>query len=164
MTGGGNLKISGIAGAVSAVTGGGNVEVSETRGDVNAVTGGGNVTVTDAQGKIMAATGGGNVVVRDAADSVEASTGGGNIEYRGRPRGDCDFSTGGGNVKLRLDADSSVRVNLEVPKNCDGCRVDVDFAVDGQVTRRKVSGTIGTGDEGTVRAATGGGNIDVVRR
>jgi hypothetical protein len=164
VTGGGNLKISGTGGAVNAVTGGGNVEVSETAGAVSAVTGGGDVKVTGAKGATNVTTGGGNIEIRDASDSVEATTGGGNIEYRGRPQGGCNFSTGGGNIKLRLDADSNATLNLEVPKECERCRVDVDFSVDGQVTRRKVSGTIGTGDEGAVRAATGGGNIDVVRR
>ena len=42
--------------------------------------------------------------------------------------------------------------------------IDVDFAVDGQVTRREVRGVIGSGAQGTIYAHTGAGNIDVVRR
>jgi len=163
-TGGGNLEITGMDRAVDATTGGGNIDISETGGEVSAVTGGGNVTVSDAAGATKVTTGGGNIDVRDVSGSIEVLTGGGNIEYRGQPQGGCDFNTGGGNIKLRLNSDSNVRLELEVPRTCEKCRVDVDFSVDGQVTQRKVFGTIGSGSEGVVRAMTGGGNIDVVRR
>jgi DUF4097 and DUF4098 domain-containing protein YvlB len=131
---------------------------SNTR--LDARTGAGNVDVDGLTGGIDAHTGAGNINVRGAAGTARLDTGAGNIRYQGMPQGECRFETGAGNIMLALPAAPNVEVDLETGTG----NIDVDFVVDGQVTRRAVRGTIGSGAQGTIFADTGVGNIDVVRR
>jgi DUF4097 and DUF4098 domain-containing protein YvlB len=98
--------------------------------------------------------------VRGAAGTARLDTGAGSISYQGTPQGECRFETGAGNITLALPADLNIQVDLETRVG----NIDVDFSVDGQVTRREVQGVIGSGAQGTIYAHSGAGNIDVVRR
>lgn len=158
-TGGGDVTIRGASSDVKVRTGGGNLRVEGARGNVDANTGGGNITIGDSDGTISVSTGGGEITVRSATGRITGSTGGGNISYEGRLEGDCQLDTGGGNITLDLPADSNVEVDLEVPRTCNDCEIRLSFDVDGQVTQRKVNGTIGSGGEGRLTARTGGGDI-----
>ena len=128
-----------------------------TRLDVD--TGAGNVDLNDSTGEIDAHSGAGNINVRGAAGTARLDTGAGSIRYQGTPQGECRFETGAGSITLTLPADLNVQVDLETGTG----EIDVDFAVDGTVTRRDVQGVIGSGAQGTIYARTGAGNIDVVR-
>jgi len=123
-------------------------------------TGAGNVEIDGITGEIDVHTGAGNTDVRGAAGTVRLDTGAGNTHYQGTPQGECRFETGAGNIRLTLPADVNVRVELDTGVG----NIDVDFSVDGQVTRREVRGVIGSGAQGTIYAHTGTGNIDVIRR
>ncbi len=140
--------------------GAGNVSVQGLSGSLEVDTGAGNVDMDDVTGVIDAHTGAGNINVRGGAGTVRLDTGAGNIRYEGTPQGDCRFGTGAGNITLVLPADVNVKVNLDTGIG----NIDVDFAVDGRVTRQEVEGTIGSGAQGTITASTGTGNIDVRRR
>ena len=105
-------------------------------------------------------TGAGDIDVRVAAGTARLDTGAGSLRYQGMPQGECRFETGAGNITLTLPADLNVRVDLQTGAG----DIDVDYAVDGRVTRQAVQGVIGSGAEGTIYAHTGAGNIDVVRR
>ncbi len=129
-----------------------------TRVDVD--TGAGNLTIDGITGGIGAHSGAGDMDVRDAAGTARLDTGAGNIRYQGAPQGECRFETGAGNIRLTLPADPNVRVDLQAGVG----NIDVNFPVDGQVTRGEVQGVIGSGAEGTIYAHSGAGNIDVVRR
>jgi DUF4097 and DUF4098 domain-containing protein YvlB len=177
-SGGGDVTIVGIAGRVQAVTGGGDVEVWEAKSSLDVETGGGNITVFGAKGSLHAETAGGDIEVHDAHGKTTVSTGGGNIQilgangeiqvntgagdidYQGHPQDTCRFDTGRGHIKLRLPADINARVELETS---DG-DIDVDWPIVGYETQRRVRGNIGSGDEGTIRADTGNGDIDVIRQ
>ena len=156
-TGGGNVTVSGLAGSIKVHTGGGNIRVYDASGGVEADTGGGNIKISGASGEVDARTGGGNIEVQDASGLVRLDTGGGNIDYQGRPQGSCRLNTGGGNIKIKLPKDVGVQVDLDTGSG----EIDVDLAVDGRLSKREVSGTIGSGEEGEIRAHTGGGNIDL---
>jgi DUF4097 and DUF4098 domain-containing protein YvlB len=91
---------------------------------------------------------------------MDAHSGAGNIGYQGTPYGDCRFETGAGNITLMLSADLNMQVEFQTGMGI----IDVEFPVDGQVTSRRVQGFIGSGDQGTIYAKTGAGNIDVIRR
>jgi len=145
---------------VDVRTGGGDVNVRGIEGTIEANTGGGSIEVRDASGDLELETGGGSIDVRGSTGTIEARTGGGSIDYEGRPQGNCLFETGGGSIRLRLPTDINVRVNLET----GGGEIDVDFSVDGRVSKQEVSGIIGSGDGAEVRAHTGGGDIDVIRQ
>jgi DUF4097 and DUF4098 domain-containing protein YvlB len=127
---------------------------------LDAHTGAGNVDIDGITGGIDAHSGAGNLEVRGVAGTARLDTGAGNIGYQGAPQGDCRFETGAGNITLSMPADVNVQVDLQTGMG----NIDVDFAVDGQVTRRQVRGAIGSGAQGTVYAQTGVGNIDLVRR
>jgi DUF4097 and DUF4098 domain-containing protein YvlB len=159
-TGGGDVNVRGIEGRTEANTGGGRIEVRDASGDLKLETGGGSIEVRDARGTVEARTGGGNIEVRDATGLARLETGGGGIDYEGQPQGNCLFETGGGSIKLRLPADISVRVDLDT----GGGKIDVDFSVDGRVSKQEVNGIIGSGDEAEIRAHTGGGDINVIRQ
>jgi DUF4097 and DUF4098 domain-containing protein YvlB len=127
---------------------------------LDAFTGAGDVDLTDITGGIDAHSGAGDLDVSGAAGTVHLDTGAGGIHYQGTPQGECRFETGAGDITLALPASPDVRVDLDTGIG----DIDVDFAVDGTVTRRDVQGVIGSGAQGTIYARTGAGNIDVVRR
>jgi hypothetical protein len=117
--------------------------------------------ITAPAGTVLDAnTGAGDIDVRVAAGTARLDTGAGSLRYQGMPQGECRFETGAGDITLALPTDLNVRVDLETGTG----DIDVDFVVDGEVTRREVQGVIGSGAEGTIYAHTGAGNIDVVRR
>jgi hypothetical protein len=127
---------------------------------LDADTGAGNVDIDGITGEIDAHSGAGDMGVRGATGAARLDTGAGSIRYEGTPQGECRFETGAGNIKLTLPADLNVQVDLDSGVG----NIDVDFAVDGQVSKREVRGVIGSGAQGTIYAHTGAGNIDVVRR
>jgi hypothetical protein len=127
---------------------------------LDANNGAGNVEIGDISGKIDAHTGAGDIDVRGAAATTRLDTGAGSLRYQGMPQGECRFETGAGDITIALPTDLNVRVDLETGTG----DIDVDFVVDGEVSRREVQGVIGSGAEGTIYAHTGAGNIDVVRR
>jgi DUF4097 and DUF4098 domain-containing protein YvlB len=138
-----------------------NLEITAPAGTrLDAHTGAGNVDIDGVTGDIDVHSGAGNLDARGSASTARLDTGAGNIGYQGTPQGDCRFETGAGNITLALPADPNVQVDL----NTGTGNIDVDFAVDGQVTRRQVRGVIGSGAQGKIYAHTGTGNIDVVRR
>jgi DUF4097 and DUF4098 domain-containing protein YvlB len=123
-------------------------------------TGAGTVDVRGIAGPTEIHCGAGTVDVRRAKDSVKVSMGAGTINYEGSPVGDCSFKTGAGTIILDLPADLDMEVDLASAIGAVG----VEFDVDGQVSLRKVKGTIGDGSEGSIDASTGAGTIVVNRQ
>lgn len=121
-------------------------------------TGAGDIIVRDLDGDVRADSGAGDVDVRGTTGEIDAHTGAGSIDYRGRPRGNCRFDVGAGSIKLRLPDDVNVELDLDVGAG----DIDVEFSVDGKVSNRQVTGTIGNGVDGEIRAHTGAGSIDLV--
>lgn len=138
----------------------GSIEVRGLDGGVNASTGAGSVEITDATGKIDAHSGAGSISVQGAIGPVRLNTGAGGIDYQGSPQGDCSFHSGAGSIKLVLPADLNVEVDLDTGIGS----IDVEYPVEGRVSKREVRGVIGTGDEGRIEAHTGTGSIDLIRR
>lgn len=124
-------------------------------------TGAGNVDVQGIEGEIVARTGAGNVTVRDATAAVALQTGAGNISYEGEPSGLCTFDTGAGNITLRLPQDAEVELDL----NTSVGNIELGgFDVEGDIARTRVTGAIGTGEQATIQADTGAGNVVLVAR
>jgi hypothetical protein len=141
-------------------TGAGDVQIRDLGGDVEVWTGAGTIGIRDVRGAIQVETGAGQVEVSGTTGAVRLQTGVGEVTYDGSPSGDCSFGTGAGSIKLRLPADLQARVDLETSMG----RVDIDFVVDGQVTQRRVEGTIGGGGAVQITARTGIGEIEMRRR
>lgn len=123
--------------------------------------GAGNVEVDNVMGEISAHSGAGNVEVWGAAASVALDTGAGEVNYAGQPRGTCTFRTGAGNITLQLPSD----VNAEIELNTGIGNISLGgFDVQGDTRGTDVQGTIGTGEQATIVADTGVGNISLTRR
>jgi hypothetical protein len=121
----------------------------------------GNVRVDDVGGEISAHTNAGNVRVQGASAAVALGTSAGGIDYDGDPQGICTFDNGAGNITLRLPGDA----NVEVALNTGIGNISLGgFDVEGRISRTHVDGVIGTGEQATIEARTGVGNITIIRR
>ena len=133
-TGGGVMKLSSLAAAVTGKTGGGSVKLDDMAGPVNITTGGGEVVGGSLGSQAIINDGGGGVHIENITGPAKITTGGGqvyvgsantliidnkagNIDVR-RCFGNFQGNTGGGNVNIgpvsgavRIDAGAgSVRV------------------------------------------------------
>lgn len=92
--------------------------------------------------------------------TLDIYTGSGQIAYTGTFAGDGDFRADGGLIVFRIPEGTQIRLDLEVGVGV----VTVDFDVDGDVSTRRVSGKIGHGREGVIRASVGFGNIQILKQ
>jgi hypothetical protein len=159
-TGAGDVSITDLIGDLDAHTGAGSLTIDGISGRVQADTGSGSVRIGSVTGDIDAHTGSGSIEVREASGRARLDTGAGSVDYQGDPEGDCRFETGTGSLTLRVPADLNMQIDLETGSGT----ITVDWPVEGQVGKREVKGTIGRGDEGSIRAHTGTGSIHLVRR
>jgi hypothetical protein len=113
--------------------------------------GAGNISLNGVTGAIQANTGAGTMNVRGAAGPAHLNTGTGVLMYQGSPQGDCNFSSGVGAISLELPAQPNVTLDLKT----DVGDIDVKCPVDGQVSKRRVQGVIGTGDDAHIEANAG---------
>lgn len=175
-TGSGTVEVEGIQGGLAVDTGSGSIEAWALLGPVDLHTGSGSITVQDVTGAVTLDSGSGGLSVRGLNGSLEAHTGSGSIDvngttgqvrldtgsgsvdYLGAPEGECRFETGSGRIVLRLPAALDARVDLSTGSGT----VDIAFPVEGDVGRREVQGVIGSGEEASIFAHTGTGNIDVL--
>jgi hypothetical protein len=122
-------------------------------------TGAGSADVRGLRGGVEAVLGAGSLTISDVSGEIDAKTGAGSIEYHGAPAGDCSFDVGAGSILLGVPTNLNMSVDLMAGLG----GVHSDLKVDGTVTRRRVQGTVGTGDQGTLTAHSGVGGIDLVR-
>jgi hypothetical protein len=98
-SGGGNLLIDDVGGAVTGETGGGTIEIGSVQGNVSLQTGGGNIKIGSVKGEIKAESGGGTLVVLSGLQGAVLETGGGSIRVD-KCAGSVKATTGGGSVEL----------------------------------------------------------------
>jgi DUF4097 and DUF4098 domain-containing protein YvlB len=142
-------------------TGAGSIDVSGFTNGAKVDSGAGSVTIQDVQGALNAHSGAGSIDVRGAAGLALLNTGAGSINYQGTPQGSCRFETGTGSIDLALPANLGAALDLGTGVG------DIQlggFAVNGQVSRRDVNGTIGSGDQAQIYAHTGTGSINLSRQ
>jgi hypothetical protein len=159
-TGAGSVTIADLVGDLDAHTGSGSMTIDGVSGRIQADTGSGSVRISSVAGDLDAHTGSGSMEVREASGRARLDTGTGSLTYEGGPEGDCRFETGSGSITLRLPADLDMEVDLETGSGT----ITVDFAVEGQISKQEVRGTIGRGDAGSIHASTGTGSIQLVQR
>ena len=88
---------------MTASTGGGNISVRDLSGAVSVSTGGGDVTATDLPGPVTLSSGGGNVTVSQLTEDPQANTPTAATSPAPRsPSADVRAATGGGNITLTL--------------------------------------------------------------
>jgi DUF4097 and DUF4098 domain-containing protein YvlB len=156
------LEISAPADAqLDLHSGAGSIDVRGFTNDIKVDSGAGSLTIQDVTGTLDAHTGAGSIDVQGATGLVSLDTGTGSIDYNGSPQGSCSFQTGTGSIQLILPADLSAAVDLNT--NIGNIQLG-GFAVQGQVSKREVKGTIGSGDQAQIYANSGTGSIDLSRR
>jgi DUF4097 and DUF4098 domain-containing protein YvlB len=141
-------------------TGAGTVDVRGLTGLVDIECGAGTVLLRDIQGETGVDLGSGTIDAQAVTGNVHMSTGAGTINYEGEPMGDCRFESGAGAIALRLPEELNMEVDL---KTAIG-EVEVEYRVDGDISKRRVRGVVGTGSEGSIRAHTGVGAVSVEAR
>lgn len=156
-SGAGSVIARNLGGEIDIHTGAGGVDAYDLRGRVQVDSGAGSVTIDGMDGDLDAHTGTGSIDVRRAEGAVQLDTGSGSIDYQGSPQGDCRFETGTGSITLRLPENLAADVDLHTGVGT----ITVGYAVEGQVSKRDVEGTISRGDEASIYAHTGAGSIDV---
>jgi DUF4097 and DUF4098 domain-containing protein YvlB len=134
-TGGGNIRLNDIAGAISASSGGGSVDVDAAGAKVKVETGGGNIQIHSANGPVEATSGGGSITIDSSKQSIVVETGGGSINI-GNDGGDLRASTGGGSINA---GDIHGKADLETGG--------------GSISLRSA--------DGPVRAESGGGSLEL---
>jgi DUF4097 and DUF4098 domain-containing protein YvlB len=159
-TGSGTIDATDLGGSVKLDTGSGSVSGRGLGGDVEVDTGSGAIRLERVGGDADAHTGSGGIDVAEAVGNVRLDTGSGQISYQGTPQGDCRFETGSGGIILALPGDLNMELDLETGSG----HVSVDYEVAGQVSRQQVKGVVGDGSRGSIRAHTGSGHIELVRR
>jgi hypothetical protein len=146
-TGGGDLSVSGLSGAVSASTDGGNVTASRLTADVTVSTGGGDVTVSQLSGTVSLHTDGGNITGTAITSAyVSAATGGGDITLTlTRPPRDLTVSTDGGNVTIVVPGNAAYDIVQE-------------YTAGGSATK---SVQVSSSSPYKISATSGGGDINI---
>jgi hypothetical protein len=137
--------------------GAGNASVQGLGSGAEVTVGAGNISLDEVTGPIQANTGAGTMNVRGAAGPARLSTGTGVMMYQGAPQGDCHFNTGLGAISLELPAQTNVTVDMKTEVG----EIDVKCPVDGQVSKRRVQGIIGTGDDARIVANAGASGISL---
>lgn len=187
---GGELRVDGCVGAISASKvaapidlrlASGPVSATAVDGDVRIDTGSGAVTVEGAKGgKLLVDTGSGSVHVSGAdCGTVNVDTGSGRIEAKGIAADDLRMDTGSGSVSLECDRigngsyvidTGSGSIDLILPENASAeivadtgsGNIDIDVGRVDVIERddSSIRFRIGTG-EADIRIDTGSGSIDI---
>ena len=161
-SGSGSLVVAGALGGVDAHTGSGSIEVRGVGGGTSIDSGSGSLQIYGADGELEAQTGSGSIEVREASGPVRMDSCSGGIDYEGSPQGDCRFETGSGSITLHLPAGLDMAVDFHTGSG----RIEVAHETAGHVTASKgqLTGVIGSGEEGSIWAHTGSGNIHILQR
>ena len=160
-SGSGSLVVAGAGGGVEARTGSGSIEVRDSGGGTIIESGSGSLRIRDVEGEVQASTGSGSIEALGIRGPVRLDSGSGSIEYAGWPQGDSRFQTGSGGITLVLPAELDIAVDL---LSVSG-QVEVGHELSGPATvsRGEVKGVVGTGEDGSIWARTGSGNIRLVK-
>ncbi|MBC8647902.1 MAG: DUF4097 family beta strand repeat protein [Thermoanaerobaculia bacterium] len=178
-TSGGSVGIDRQAGDVRATTSGGSVRVRDVKGRVELQSSGGNIEGDVVTGPVRARTSGGSVELREIAADVDAQTSGGSIQIAGA-HGRVNAETSGGSIRADLSTGNEAggtletsgggiivkldpQANLEIDASGGPVTVDLPVRVQGEISRRQVKGSLGSGGK-TLRLHASGGSVRVEPR
>ncbi len=157
-TSGGGIGLANIRGRVRVRTSGGGIDGSAIDGPVHAESSGGSIELERVTGDIDADTSGGGIRIVEAGGRVEADTSGGGIEasfIKGNSQGGTLSSSGGG-IDVAIDREADL--NIEASGNA--VKTDLPLRVQGEISRRSLSGSLGKGGN-TLRLHTSGGSVRI---
>lgn len=135
-------------------TAGGSIKISDLNGTVNAHTSGGSISLGRIDGEVDVDTSGGSIRVDEVTGTINAHTSGGSIKatISKQPSGDSKLTTSGGSITAYLASDISV----DLTARTSGGRVRSEFAVNGDINKKSIRGTINGGGPKLVLKTSGG--------
>jgi len=157
-TSGGSIDLEDVDGRSRLETSGGKIEGSDLTGPVDATTSGGSILLDRVGSDVQAQTSGGSIEIAGAGGRVEAETSGGSIDVsytRANARGGM-LGTSGGSIRVALDP----AVDLEIDASGGRVTSDLPLKVRGEISRRRLQGTLGKGGE-SLRLRVSGGSITI---
>lgn len=162
-TSGGDIHIAAVEGDVSADTSGGSIELEQIHGTARADTSGGSIEADRVAGDLHAETSGGSIRVEEAGGYVFAHTSGGrvSVSFAAANGSGGDLSTSGGGIDVALDP--GIGLELDASTSGGSVTLDLPVTVQGTVSKRSVSGTVGGGGN-LLKLRSSGGGIRVERR
>lgn len=143
----GSVRVSNVKGTVSATSTNGLIEFSSLTGSATARTTNGRIKMESIEGPMDAATTNGSIVAAMTKSTddrkLRFSTTNGSIELRLPPglKNDIRASTSNGSIEVKLPS----AANFQVAARTSGSSVRSDFDVKGEVTKKRVEGTVGSG-------------------
>ena len=158
-TGSGDIELQDVGARFKGSSGSGSVRARNVHGPANLETGSGDIELQEgAPGDVRAQTGSGNIRLNGVSGGLKAGTGSGDIEVNGNPTTDWKVDTGSGSVRLTLG--SSARFNLSASTGSGTIRTQQPIAMQGEINRHHVSGTVNGGGP-TLRISTGSGDVEI---
>jgi DUF4097 and DUF4098 domain-containing protein YvlB len=157
-TSGGSIRLRDIRGKARVETSGGSIEAVNLSGPLRGETSGGSIRLEDVSGDADVHTSGGGITIRNAGGRVAAETSGGSIEAsfaKGNSRGGRLESSGGG---ITVSVDPAVSLSIDAEGN--HVHADLPLRVQGEISRRSLHGSLGSGGE-SLRLRTSGGGIRI---
>jgi len=171
-TGGGNIRLGNLGGAIDMRTSGGDITSGDIGGDLDfntsggdihmgtvsgsaaVVTSGGDITVANVGKRIRASTSGGNIAIGDVGGEAIVSTSGGDITA-GSVSGSASLTTAGGNILLH-GATGTVRATSA---GGDLQLENVTGALEGSTAGGNIVAMLNPAKNGRSRLNTAGGDI-----
>lgn len=155
----GPVKVESVDGTLHAETHNGAVEIAGMTGDVRIVTHNGPVTVESTKGKLYAETHNGRVEATYAGSNVTLVSHNGKVAADLMRCGALDGSitSHNGAVEVVIGQGTSVALKCRTHNGRIKCDVPLD---DMQTSRRKLTGTIGTG-QGSLEVTTHNGSVRI---
>lgn len=158
-SGSGDVKASDLAGALSVRTGSGDIRVEHVRAGAELSTGSGSVRATlEGRGDVNARTGSGDIELTGVNGALTASTGSGDVSVNGTPTSDWKISAASGDVVIAVPEGRGFA--LQASTSSGRFQLAPEIAVQGQVEKRRISGTVRGGGP-TLHLRTASGNIAV---
>lgn len=156
-TSGGSIRHAGTSASANFVTTGGAIDIGEVEGEASAKTTGGSITLASAGGAIAARTSGGSIRIASAGDAIDAKTAGSiQATFVAQPTVPSGLATTGGSIQVRLAP--NVAVDVHAKTSGGRVRLEEGIRVEGEVERRRLSGTINGGGP-SLSLRTSGGSI-----
>lgn len=153
-TSGGSIHLNDIKGRSRVQTSGGGIQAANLEGTLHAESSGGSIDLDRIRDDIDAHTSGGGITIKNAGGRVRADTSGGSIEASfapGNARGGT-LETSGGGITVAVDP----RVGLAIDAEGNSVKANLPIRAAGEVSPRRLHGTLGSGGEGLRLRASGG--------
>jgi DUF4097 and DUF4098 domain-containing protein YvlB len=161
-SGDGSIRIEHISGRLELRTGDGSIHGTDVSGQMTINTGDGSVTLDGADGDVEVETGDGGVNIAGKLGVVRAHTGDGSVTFRAAAgstmKDDWSITTGDGGVAVYLPSDFGAQLDAHTGDGTIRSELQLKSGGDGQVGRRTVRGSLGSGGK-VLKIRTGDGDI-----